>query len=234
MRSKLSLVLILMLLLAHSSLAAASASEGFTIQVQATGVMVAAPSKAQLWIGVQSTRDRAKEALDSNNEIVQYLLNAFSKYTSPELIKTSEFSMYQNEQWHDELRRFTTQDYTVRHVFEVHLLDLDKVTSLLDDATQAGANIIYGLQYGVADYHQPKEEAFKKAMEEAWWKARIIAASSSAHQLVLEAVEETTYTYGGEYSLADLRGEAAETVKPGQLQVTATVIATFRAFPSEQ
>ncbi len=234
MRKKLLVVLGLALLLTQTGLAAA-APQSFTIQVQASGQMVTPPTKAMLWVGVNAEGLTAKEALDHSKEVTEQLLELFSQYTSPELIKTSEFTMYQNERWNEELNRFTTEDFTVRHVYEVHILDLDSVAAFLDDATQAGANIIYGLQYGVHDHHTAKELAFKKAMEEAWWKARVIAEANGAQNLVLEAVEEASYSYGSEYvSAVDMAAKEAGTLIPGQLQITATLNATFRAFVSEE
>ncbi|HAN95490.1 MAG: SIMPL domain-containing protein [Limnochordia bacterium] len=234
MRRSVLLMLTLVLLLTFTAAASAS-PRSFTIQVQASGVVTVPPTKAQLWVGAKSDGQTAQEALGQSNEAVERLLEVFSKYTAPELVKTSEFTMYQNEQWDEETGQFVPTGFSVRHVFEVQILDLTRVAAFLDEATQAGANIIYGLSYGVQDYRRPKEEAFKRAMDEVWWKAGIIAEANSAQELILEAVEETYY-YGTDYSSMGLEAMSAQegSFAPGQLQITATVSATFRAYLPEE
>ena len=138
--------------------------------------------------------------------------------------------MYQKERWDDAERKSVPDGFTVRQVFEVQIADLTKVATFLDQATAAGANIIYGLQYGVQDYRTPKDEAFKRAMEDAWWKAGLLATANGASDLVLESVEET-YFYGPEYASEgiSLVTEKADVFMPGQLKVSVSVNATFRA-----
>lgn len=233
MRRSVLLMLALVLLLAYPAQAGAS-PESFTIQVRTSGAVMVAPTKAQLWVGAKSDGPSAEEALAASHAVVERLLEVFSRYTPAEQVKTSEFTMYQNEQWDEETRQFVPEGFSVRHVFEVHILDLNTVASFLDEATQAGANIIYGLQYGVQDHHPAKEQAFKTAMKEAWWKAQVIAEANQAQGLVLESVEEVDY-YGSEYSTGELEMEAGQgsTFAPGQLQITAAISATFRAYLPE-
>lgn len=209
---------------------ASASDDTFTVKVQATGLVRVPPTKAQMWIGAKTDGNTAKEALNSSNEVVQNLIDVFSQFTSPELVKTSEFNMYQRERWDDATQQSVPEGFTVRHVFEVQILDLTQVATFLDLLTQAGANIIYGLQYGIQDYQPPREEAFKRALEEAWWKAGIIAEANSAKNLVLEDVEETHF-YGTNYSNETivLENELADSFMPGQLQVSASIVATFRA-----
>ncbi|NMB02497.1 MAG: SIMPL domain-containing protein [Firmicutes bacterium] len=232
-RVSLVIALVVVLLTAFSGFASAS-SDSFTIKVQATGIVLVAPTKAQLWIGAKSDGATAEEALTSSNEVTQKLVEIFSEFTSPELIKTSEFNMYQNERWDDDIRQSVPDGFSVRHVFEVHILDLTKVAAFLDEVTQAGANIIYGLQYGVHDYRPAREDAFRRAMEDAWWKAAVLADANDTDNIKLESVEET-YFYSTEYGTERIGqvGDGADAFMPGQLQVTVNIIATFRAEPRQ-
>lgn len=223
------LTLVVLLLTVFSGFAGA-APNTFTIKVQASGIVRVAPTKAQMWIGAKTDGATAEETLISSNATIQELIEIVSAFTSPELIKTSEFNMYQRERWDEETQQSIPEGFTVRHVFEVQILDLTKVAAFLDRATAAGANIIYGLQYGVQDSRPPREEAFRRAMEEAWWKAGLLADANSAGDLALENVEET-YFYGTEYEMGGMGAglEAADSFMPGQLQVTVNLLATFRA-----
>lgn len=230
MQRRVLLVFILIVFLTAFPGFASASDDTFTVKVQATGHVRVPPTKAQMWIGAKTDGNTAKEALNSSNEVVQELIDVFSQFTSPELVKTSEFNMYQRERWDDETQQSIPEGFAVRHVFEVQILDLTHVANFLDLLTQAGANIIYGLQYGIQDYRAPREEAFKQAMEEAWWKAGILAEANSAENLVLENVEETQF-YGTDYGneAIALESELGDSFMPGQLQVSVSVVATFRA-----
>lgn len=212
------------------SLTSASAyAEGFAIKVQGTGDVRVAPTKVQMWLGAQTDGDTAEQALSKNNDTIQSIIKVFAQFASPEAIKTSEFNMYQRERWDEDERKSMPDGFTVRQVFEVQIMDISNIGAFLDQVAGAGANIIYGLQYGVQDYRTPKQEAFKLAMEDAWWKARLLAEANGASDLVLESVEETYY-YGSEFGSAatSLMAEKSDTFMPGQLRVSVSLNATFR------
>lgn len=230
MQRRVSLVLVLMMVLATFVGVASAQGETFNIKVQATGLVLVPPTKAQLWVGAKTDGKTAEEALSRSNEVTQQLIDIFSQFSSPELVRTSDFNMYQNERWDDATHQSVPEGFSVRHVFEVQILDLAEVAAFLDQVTQSGANIIYGLQYGVQDYRPAREEAFKRAMEEAWWKAEIIASANGAENVILESVEET-YFYTSEFETERISklGEQDDPFVPGQLQVSVNIVATFRA-----
>jgi uncharacterized protein YggE len=223
-----SLILVVALL-AFSGIASAS-PESFTIQVQATGTVYVTPTKTQMWIGARTDGITAEETLTNSNKVMQDIIEVVSQFTSPDLVRTSEFNMYQNERWDDATQQSIPEGFTLRHVFEVQISDLAKVAPFLDQVTQAGANIIYGLQYGVTDNRTPREEAYKRAMEEAWWKANLLAAANGTDNLVLESVEESYY-YGSTFDTeaVSVSEGPLNPLMPGQLQVAVTIQATFRA-----
>lgn len=205
-------------------------AESFNIKVQGTGDVRVVPTKVQMWIGAQMDGDTAEQALTKSNETSQAIIKVFSQFSPTEEIKTSEFHMYQRERWDEEERKSVPDGFSVRQVFEVQITNLSEVGTFLDQAASAGANIMYGLQYGVQDYRTPKQEAFKLAMKDAWWKAELLAEANGAHDLVLESVEETYY-FGAEYGSesANLGSAKSDPFMPGQLKVSVSVNAIFRA-----
>lgn len=229
-RLTIALFFIVGILLGSLSFHALAAEDSFTIKVQATGDTRVSPDKAQMWIGAQTDGPTASDALTLSNETVQKLISIFTKFTEPEVIKTSEFNMYQKERWDEEERRSIPEGFSVRHVFEVTVFDLANVAPMLDEVTAAGANIIYGLQYGIRDPKLAREKAYAKAVEDAWWKAKVIAEASGGTDLVLENIEEMYY-YGPEYGAEGIGAvtEQPDLFMPGQLKVSVSITAAFRA-----
>ena len=229
-RLTLAFFFIVGILIGSLSFHALAAENNFAIKVQATGDVRVSPDKAQMWIGAQTDGPTASEALALSNETVQKLIEIFTKFTKSEVIKASEFNMYQKERWDEAERRSVPEGFTVRHVFEVAVSDLANVAPMLDEVTAAGANIIYGLQYGVQDARLAREEAYAKAVEDAWWKAKVIAEASGGTDLILESIEELYY-YGPEYGAEGIGAvtEQPDLFMPGQLKVSVSINATFRA-----
>jgi uncharacterized protein YggE len=209
---------------------ASASSETFTIQVQATGVVYVPPTKAQMWIGARTDGINAEETLNNSNQVMKSIIEIVEEFTDPEMVRTSEFNMYQRERWDDALQQSVAEGFSLRHVFEVQIHDLTKVAPFLDRATQAGANIIYGLQYGVQDNRTPREQAYRSAMEDAWWKANLLADANGSKNLVLVNVEES-YSYGTAFEAdgASMSEGQIDSFMPGQLQISVSLQATFRA-----
>lgn len=223
------LLVALMLVIGLGGLGNAS-PQILTIKVQGTGDVRVTPTKVQMWIGTQTEGATAAEALAKSNETVQRLLEAFANFAPSEVIKTSEFNMYQRERWDEVSRQSVPEGFSVRHVFEVQLFDLTKLAPFLDQSTAAGANIIYGLQYGVKDQRPPREAAYALALEDAWWKARLLAEKNGALDLVLDTVEESQY-YSPDLGALGLSAvfEQADLSMPGQLKIAVGLNAVFKA-----
>src|SRR5690554_7761448 len=131
-----------------------------------------------MWIGVQTDAETASDALTENNRVVADLTEVFLKYTSPEVIKTSEFNLYRRERWDSESQSSVADGFTIRHVFEVAVYDLTAVAPLIDDVTNAEANIIYGLQYGLKDDDAARSAAYANAVKKAYRQAEALAEAA--------------------------------------------------------
>jgi uncharacterized protein YggE len=145
-------------------------------------------------------------------------------------VKTSEFNLYRRERWDSETQRSVPDGFTIRHVFEVAVFDLEKVAQLMDDITAAGANIIYGLQYGLQEPSTARAEAYANAVAKAKEQAQALAEAAGGTTPVLEKLEETYY-YGPVYAAEGGAGvsENATAFMPGQLKVSVSIEATFRS-----
>ncbi|HHT73947.1 MAG TPA: SIMPL domain-containing protein [Firmicutes bacterium] len=231
LRKALGLLIVTFILASAAGVYAAEPeTASFTIKVQSSGDVRVTPDMAQMWIGVQTDAETASEALAENNRIVGRLTEIFVQYTRPEVVKTSEFNLYRRERWDSETQRSVPDGFTIRHVFEVAVFDLEKVAQLMDDITAAGANIIYGLQYGLQEPSTARAEAYANAVAKAKEQAQALAEAAGGTTPVLEKLEETYY-YGPVYAAEGGAGvsENATAFMPGQLKVSVSIEATFRS-----
>jgi uncharacterized protein len=93
---------------------------------------------------------------------------------------------------------------------------------VIDTATQAGANSIQSLQFGLKDDQPARKQALQAASQQAKAHADAIAAGVGAHTGAVLAVEE-----GGSSNITPVLGAATPSattpVQPGAVVVTATV-----------
>lgn len=231
LRKVLGMLAVAVILASAVSVSAAEPeTTSFTIKVQANGDVRVTPDMAQMWIGVQTDGDTASAALAENNRVVARLTEIFLQYSSPELVKTSEFNLYRRERWDSATQTSIPDGFTIRHVFEVAVFDLEKVGQLIDDVTAAGANVIYGLQYGLKDPSTARAQAYANAVARAKEQAQALAEAAGGTAPVLERIEETYY-YGPTYAAEGGSGvsEHATAFMPGQLKISVAIDATFRS-----
>lgn len=221
----LSLSLSALLLLVPTT---ASASAPVTIEVQATGDVRITPDTAVVWLGLQQEGAEASQALRDSYEIVEQLIAIFKDYAPHDRIKTSEFYLYRSERWDHQTNQSLPGPFVVRHVFEVPVQELERAAQMIDEAVAAGANIIQNIQYGVKDNTAAWEDAYSRALEQAHWKAGLLAPQGTTVRL--RSITDS-YTSGpmfaaqGGAAVTDL----ADMFMPGQLKLAVTLNVVFEA-----
>lgn len=201
-----------------------------SIVVQGTGDARVTPDMAYVWLGVQTENLNVAEALKESNSTVQDLLKVLENFAPKEHTKTSEFNIYRRERWDDRTQQSIADAFVVRHMFEVPVYNLDSVGEVVDKAIQAGANQVNGIQYAVQNSKSAQELAYQTAVEEAMWKAKILAKASGYTNIEVIKLEEANF-FGPTFA-AEGRAALSDTPSlfmPGQLKVSVTVNAHFKA-----
>lgn len=204
-----------------------------TISLSGAGSATAQANQATLTIGVQNEAPYASEAVEENARSMTAVINAIllaldiSEDEITTVIKTVTYSVYPNYDY--ELRRVI--GYQVINLVQVEVSDLDLVGDVIDAASEAGANRIDGISFGLSDdlIEELKLKAYRDALDDAETKAEVIAESLGLTLTGVFSVSESVYYPYRPYAAVDgyvmERAEAAvpTPIYEGSLSVSVTV-----------
>jgi uncharacterized protein len=195
------------------------------ITVNGTGTAKAIPNQAQLSLGVTTKGSTAREALAANSARMERVIAALkSTGVSEGDIKTQDVSVgpaYDGDSG-------TENGYAARNSVAVTLRDLDRSSAVLDAASRAGANEVYG-----PSLTRSNRDAYEaKALESAFGNARKRAeALADAAGVRLGRVTSIVEGSGGPQPMYDMRARAEPAVgapiEPGSEEIQASVTVTF-------
>jgi uncharacterized protein len=143
--------------------AESSPAQGIT--VTGTGTAQTVPNEAQFSLGVTTKGSTAREALAANSARMERVIAALkSAGVSDKDIKTQDVSVgpgYDGE-------KGSTSGYAARNSVSVRVREFDRSSAVLDAASRAGANEVYG-----PSLTQSNREAYEaKALKSAFGNAR--------------------------------------------------------------
>jgi len=227
------LVLAVLLSACGSALPAGQASIR-TVSVSGAGQVSLQPDIAYIYMGVHTEQPSASEAVAANNANTQKLLEALKAAGVAEAdLRTSNFSIWQSQQYDPQSGQPTGTVYMVDNTVYVTVRDLSKLGDLLDAAVRAGANNINSIQFDVADKTQALSEARKAAVEAAKKQAAELAEAAGLSLGEIQSIQyydSTPVAYAEAKGMGGGGGDAAAVavpINPGQLQISATVTINF-------
>jgi len=195
------------------------------ISVTGEGKVSAKPDIAQIVIGVESRAKTAKEAARQNSDDMNEMMAALEEMgIAQEDIQTVDYSI-RTEMDYREGEEPRVIGYVVTNAVRVKVRDLDLVGDLLDKATEAGANTIYGITFTIEDPRPFQEQAREMAVADARSKAQQLAEAADVRLGVLLSLSE--YIIEGpvyvERAMAEGMGGGAPPISAGQLEITIQV-----------
>jgi uncharacterized protein len=145
------------------------------ITVIGTGDVKATPDQATVQIGVQSQGQTSQAAIADNNTKMEALLAKLKELgVADKDIQTSNFSISPTYSENGQ----TVTGYQVSNNASVTIRDVATTGTLLDGVVQAGANSIYGINFGIADTKALEGQARNAAIADA--KAQADAMAQAA------------------------------------------------------
>ena len=150
-----------------------------TISIQGTGIVTSAPDIAYINLGVNSSAQTARVALDKNNKAMNNIINAIKKIeVENKDIQTSNFSInprYNRVQNQEGLPEII--GYEVFNNLNITIRNLDELGAILDKVVTLGSNRINNIQFAIANPQPLEDQARALAAKDAKRRAEIYAAT---------------------------------------------------------
>jgi uncharacterized protein len=195
------------------------------ITVSGLGTVKSVPDEASFTIGLQSRGSTAREALASNSEQMGRVIAAVkSAGVAKSDIKTQDVSVSANYADGNRIDGYTAQNSVL-----VTIRDLSEAGKVLDAASNAGANEVYGPMLSRSDEDAVQAKALRDAVANARKKAEALADAAGVHLGQVTAITEG-FSGGPEPYYADKLAStsaARAPIEPGTQDVQATVTVTF-------
>jgi uncharacterized protein YggE len=198
--------------------ATANAAEGpnRTITVIGEGTAAASPDLARVSIGVTTSAPTATEATKENNDKMTGIINTLKDLgIADKDIQTTNYSISPEfSSQKGETNQIT--GYRVSDTVQVTVRNLDKIGTVLDQVTQAGANNISGISFSIENPATLRAEARAQAFADAQARAKDLAKLGGVQLGEILSISESTG--GGPVPVANALSSAAP-IQPGQTEV---------------
>jgi uncharacterized protein YggE len=207
-------------------LATAHAAEGpnRTLSVVGEGAIAAKPDMAQINIGVETSAPTATEATKENDDKMTGVINTLKALgIADKDIQTTNYSIspeYSSQQ--GETNQIT--GYRVSDTVQVTVRNLDNVGTVLDQVTQAGANNVFGISFGIENPATLQTEARAQAFADAQARAEDLARLGDVQLGEILSISESSG--GGPVPVVNTLSSAAP-IQPGQTEVRAQIQVTY-------
>lgn len=202
--------------------------------VRATGEASVAvtPDQAKIEIGVVTQAATAQQAAAQNAAQVEKVISQLKQAAGANAaLKTANYSLSPNYNYPPNGGTPTLNGYTASNTVQLTSSDLAGIGKVIDAATQAGANRVVALQFGLKNDLAAKSQALKLAAAEAKSRAEAIAAGLGGRVGSVIAAQESV-PEGVRPMMAQARLAAAPTpVEPGSVEVSATVTLEMEFLP---
>jgi uncharacterized protein len=200
-----------------------------SIRVTGDAVATAKPDRAVIDVGVLTQEKQSQNAASQNAKQLDAVLAALHKLLGADAdIKTINYSLNPDYQYRPMGGKSAVSSYTALNVVRVTVDDLDKVGTVIDAATQAGANHVESVRYTVKDQQMLHSQAVREAATKARANADALASALNLKITRIVSVEEGDAAALGP-DAADPRdpaGAAPTPIQSSSFAVTANVTLT--------
>jgi uncharacterized protein YggE len=203
-----------------------------TITVLGTGRVTDTPDEAEVQLGVQVVRPSVGEARDEATARLAQVLEALRGIGLPERdLRTSQLSVGPHHEYPPEGgQRFA--GYEVINRVAVTVRALDRLPAVVDDAIEAGATTLDGVQFRLSAPEKHERQALAAAVADARARADGLADAAGQRITGVRSITEQARTGPGPMRMARMEVMAADTqVLPGSTETTATVSVVFSVEP---
>jgi hypothetical protein len=167
---------------------------GRLVMVAGHGSVEAAPDAAQVTTGVVTEAATARDALTANNAAMRKVVDGLKAAGIDAMdIQTQQFQIHPRYRTYKDRDAQQIEAYVVRNQVAVKVREIARLGGILDQVVTLGANQARSISFIVSDAERRKDEARRKAIENATHRARLLAEAAGAKLgPVLTITEEVT------------------------------------------
>jgi uncharacterized protein YggE len=218
-----------------ASAAAQDTNEKLPPSIRTTGeaVVTAQPDRARIDVGVTTQASNSQTAASQNAQKLEAALTRLRTLLGAGAdIKTISYTLQPDYRYPQGGGEPTIAGYTATNIVRVTVDDLTKVGSVIDTATEAGANRIQQLEFTVRDERPLEAQALREAAARARQKADALAGALGVRVTRVLNVSESGAVAVPPRVFAYAKAEAASTpIEPGTIEVRASVTLTVEIAP---
>jgi uncharacterized protein len=194
------------------------------ITVTGTGQVSGVPDEAEFSLGVTTKGQTARDALTANSAQMRRLIEALKTAGVAERdIKTQDVSVGPAYDGSGKVGGFSA-----RNSVSVHIRNLNRAGAILDAASRAGANEVYGPSLSRSDREDLEARALKDAVANARERAETLADAAGVSLGDVKAISEQSYPDGPVYAMAErAAGDSSVPIERGREKITAVVTVNF-------
>ena len=206
-----------------------------SIHVNGNGSVTGDPDIASLNLGVSVEKETVAEAREEAASSMTALIETLKANNIDEKdISTENFSIYPQYDWTEEGR--ILKGYTVNNTVRAKVRDLDTLSDVIDDATEAGGDyiVLNSIQFMIEDTTDYQHQARTLAVKDAEAKAQTLADASGVTLGKPVTISENTYyesppiPYAAVAELAADEGARSSTpIVPGEQTITVNVTIVY-------
>ena len=203
-----------------------------TITIAGEGKVTGKPTLAQVDVGLYSEGADVPAVQQDNAKKVNAIIDAMKGLGIADAdLQTNNYNIYPRYDYTNGAQKVI--GYAVSQNLGVRVRDLSKVGVVLTQVTQAGANQVNGVNFTIDDPTELKQEARKKALDDARKKAQELADALGVKVVRVVTFSESSvtpgpvpYNYRGLSATASA-APAAPDIQPGVLDLSSTISVTF-------
>lgn len=149
-----------------------------SITVSGSGTASGAPDIAYITLGAEARDPNPSTAFNQANDRIRAIRDALAGLNiAPEDIQTSSFNMWAQDIFDSSGNATGERTYYVQNVISIKAREIERAGEVIRAAVDAGANIIQGLSFGVAEPDALMTEARAAAIADARARADQLAAA---------------------------------------------------------
>lgn len=236
-QSRLLVSLLVGLLLAIPVHAQESDSHPRTVRVSGEATVNAAPDQATVRFGIVSRAKTAEAARAQNAEAAKSAMNAVRELDVPESkMRMETLRLQPRREYNPETKEHEEKGYEASRQVVVEVTDLEQLPTLVTRVVQSGANRLEGIDYGLSDRTSLRNDALRKAAQNAREKAQLLASTLEAGLGPVQQIDEQSFGFNDpsprvyqKFSMSAQEDAAPEpdAYAAGEIEVSATVQVVF-------